>query len=344
MRRTIRAISLVMLLCAVASLEVDAQNQTDSKGRKQGKWSKTYAGGQIQYEGTFKDDCETGTFRYYNKDGSLKQTIDYKSDCKSGYSKVYYRKGQVMSEGMYVDKKKEGLWTYYSEDGKTLSQENYSKGKKEGKETIWDTEGNVLETIMYHNGKRNGQTYNFLYQDGYQTFTYQDDQKEGEYKNFYADSKVKICGQFKKDKKDGLWIFTDAYGGKIRVQKWKQGELLSDKLVLRDKKGERTIESKDIAYMYPLGKQTCIVMSNGEKFNCFNYFEQILDCTDLETFVRLNKTNNIYANPKAIKRVVSPNAEQSEVILSPDSGITVIADSEAMKALRSILNTSSELK
>ena len=134
MRRTIRAISLVMLLCAVASLEVDAQNQTDSKGRKQGKWSKTYAGGQIQYEGTFKDDCETGTFRYYNKDGSLKQTIDYKGDCKSGYSKVYYRKGQVMSEGMYVDKKKEGLWTYYSEDGKTLSQENYSKGKKEGKE------------------------------------------------------------------------------------------------------------------------------------------------------------------------------------------------------------------
>lgn len=339
MKRISRIVSL-LLLCGAVSLQVAAQNQTDAKGRKQGAWKKTYSNGKTQYEGTFKDDCEQGTFRYYNKDGSLKQTIEYAGDCKSGYSKVFYRNGKVMSEGRYLNKQKDGLWVFYSADGKKLSQENYLKGKKEGTETIWDTKGNVLETIFYKNGKKQGEHYIFLYDQGSQIFTYKDDIKEGAYRNYYENKKVRIAGNYSKDKKQGTWNYLDEAGAKIRIQQWRSGELLSDKLILRERKGEREVESRDIAYLYPLGKQTCVVLSNGEKLTCFNYFDQILDCTDGDVFVRLNKKNNLYANYAAIKGVKDLSKDESEVLLEPKTDITVVADPEGMKALRSILDKS----
>ncbi|MEE0937564.1 MAG: toxin-antitoxin system YwqK family antitoxin [Bacteroidales bacterium] len=338
MKKITRISSLVLLLSMVASLGLNAQNLTDKNGKKQGNWSKTYSNGQKQYEGTFKDDCEQGTFKYYNKDGSLKQTIDYKGDCKTGYAKIFYRKGQLMSEGSYVNQKKEGLWTYYSVDGKKLSEEMYKNGKKEGLETIWDTKGNVLETIMYKNGKKEGENYNFLYQDGYQTFTYKNDKRNGEYKNYYADKKIKIKGQFIQDKKDGEWLYYDQAGDVLRKQTWEANELISDQILIKTRQGDVKLLSKDIAYFYPLGKQTCIVMSDGTKYTCFNYFEQILDCIELDTFVRLNQKNNLYANVDAIKSVMNPNAEESQVILVPDTGIKMIADKEGLKVIRSVLS------
>jgi antitoxin component YwqK of YwqJK toxin-antitoxin module len=330
--------SIVLLVSILTTFGANAQNQTDNQGRKQGKWSKSYSNGQIQYEGMFKDDCEQGTFKYYSKNGSLKQTIDYKGDCKTGHAKIFYRNGKVMSEGDYVNQKKEGLWSYYSVDGKKLSEENFKNGNKDGKETIWDTKGNVLETAIYKDGKKNGENYHFLYQDGFQIFNYKNDKKDGSYKNYYADKKIKIDGTFIDNNKEGEWIYYSQGGDKLRLQTWKANLLVSDKLIVRERQGERLIESKDIAYFYPLGKQTCIVMSDGTKFTCFNYFEQILDCVDIETFVRLNQKNNLYANHNAIKKVMQPNAEESEVILVPDTGIKMTADKEGMKVIKSVLS------
>ena len=39
---------------------------------KQGMWQKKYNNGNVRYEGFFKDNKETGLFRYFYEDGSLK--------------------------------------------------------------------------------------------------------------------------------------------------------------------------------------------------------------------------------------------------------------------------------
>ncbi len=330
---------MLLVSCAL-SLAGFAQNETDAQGRKQGRWTKNYPNGKLQYEGQFKNDCEEGVFKYYNSDGSLKQTIEYKGDCKTGYAKTFYKNGNLVSEGSYVEKKKEGLWKYYSADGKTLSEENYVKGLKDGIETLWDTKGNVLETITWRKGKKQGENYQYLYVDGYQTFTYSDDQKQGAYRNYYANKKPKVEGEYKNNKKEGLWSYFDEAGDKLRVQKWENNTLVSDKVFLRERKGNREVASSDIAYLYPLGKQTCVFLFNGEKLTCFNNFDQILDCTDGDIFVRLNKKNNLYANYKAIVGVKSPSAKESEVILNPKTDITITADQEGMKVIKSVLDKS----
>ncbi len=327
-----------MIVSCVLSLTSFAQNETDAQGRKQGKWTKSYPNGKLQYEGQFKDDCEVGEFKYYNKNGSLKQTIEYKGDCKTGYAKTFYPKGSLMSEGTYINKKKEGTWIYYAADGKKLNEENYVAGVKEGISSQWDNKGNLLETITYRNGKKNGENYQFLYVEGYQTFNYSDDLKEGAYRNYYANKKVKVSGQYKQNNKDGVWSYFDEAGGKLRTQRWENGALVADKIFLRERKGNREVESREIAYLYPLGKQTCVVLTSGEKLTCYNYFDQILDCTEGDVFVRLNKKNNLYANYNAIKGVKNASSEGGEVILEPKPDIKIIADKEGMKVLRSVLS------
>ena len=76
MRRIFKQ-SLALILSALVLMPcvLDAQNKTDEKGRKQGKWSKAYPNGQVRYSGEFKDDKEVGTFSYYSKDGKLTPRI-----------------------------------------------------------------------------------------------------------------------------------------------------------------------------------------------------------------------------------------------------------------------------
>ncbi len=339
--RRIKKLSSLFLLLGLLFVVVDlnAQNNIDAKGRKQGRWSKTYPNGKLKYEGEFKDDCEVGDFKYYNKDGSLKEKISYKGDCKTGFCEVYYRKGQVMSSGEYFNKKKNGTWNYYSADGKLLSRETYKNGVKEGEETIWDTKGNVLEKINYKNGKKHSENYKYLYAEGFQTYTYVDGVKEGSYKNFYPDKQPRIEGQYSKGMKNGVWTYTDQAKRKMRVQVWKADALISDNIILQLRDKERGVAAEDILCLYPLGKQTCVVLSSGEKLMCFNSHDRILDCTDGNHLIRLNEKNNLYVNPNFIKAVKENADGQAEVVTKPATDIKIIADKEGLKAVRSILNT-----
>ena len=109
MKRIVKkSFALFMSALMLASFSLNAQNLTDNKGLKQGKWTKTYSNGKPKYKGEFKDDKEVGTFTYYGKDGKLTQTIEYSQNGKVGKAKFFYKNGKLMSEGEYIDKKKEG--------------------------------------------------------------------------------------------------------------------------------------------------------------------------------------------------------------------------------------------
>ena len=47
----------------------------------------------------------------------------------------------------------------------------------------------------------------------------------------------------------------------------------------------------------------CVVLTNGESLSAFNQFEQVLMLVNEDTFIRLNKQNNLYANYAAIKGI-----------------------------------------
>ena len=216
-----------------------AQNEKDSQGRKQGKWSKSYPNGQIQYEGQFKDDRETGTFTYYNQDGSIAQTIEYKAD--TGHATAYYKNKKVMSRGTYVDRKKNGLWQYFTEKGRKIKEETFEMGVKNGEERLWDKQGNLLEKVNYENGVRQGECYQYMYSDGYCIYDVKEGKKNGRYTCYYESKKKKAEGNYVNDDKEGEWVFYSEDGQVLKRQIWKadrlQDELLFNGPVAPIRKG-----------------------------------------------------------------------------------------------------------
>ena len=76
---------ILILSLAAASLLVTGQsevniNKTDQQGRKQGEWIKKYPDGNIQYEGTFRDDHPIGEFKRYSEDKKLQSVMVYSND------------------------------------------------------------------------------------------------------------------------------------------------------------------------------------------------------------------------------------------------------------------------
>ena len=104
---------LGLLVCSFSML--NAQNQTDANGRKQGEWIKKDNKGRIVYKGQFKDGYPTDTFYYYDKKGKLELKNYFTDKGKKNHSQYLYPNGQIKAEGDYVNQKKEGLWVYYTE-------------------------------------------------------------------------------------------------------------------------------------------------------------------------------------------------------------------------------------
>lgn len=341
MKRRFSSVTAIVVCMIFVSCGLMAQNEKDSQGRKQGKWSKSYPNGQIQYEGQFKDDRETGTFTYYNQDGSIAQTIEYKSD--TGHATAYYKNKKVMSRGTYVDRKKNGLWQYFTEKGRKIKEETFEMGVKNGEERLWDKQGNLLEKVNYENGVRQGECYQYMYSDGYCIYDVKEGKKNGRYTCYYESKKKKAEGNYVNDDKEGEWVFYSEDGQVLKRQIWKadrlQDELLSIKVRGVD---SREVSVSQIAYFYPKGKQTFFVLTNGEKLSAFNQFEQVLMLVNEDTFIRLNKQNNLYANYAAIKGIEKDGEKEWIVVLEPDTGIKVRTDKDSRKAVESLFDKISE--
>ena len=85
---TLKLIFFVFLV----NLSLLAQpNQTDSKGRKQGVWQKTYPKSEVlQYKGQFRDDKPVGTFEYFYPGGQLKATIEHHPNGRLARANYYF--------------------------------------------------------------------------------------------------------------------------------------------------------------------------------------------------------------------------------------------------------------
>lgn len=220
----------MMLANAVSAQE--AMNQTDSKGQKQGTWSKEYENGQERYRGQFKDDKPVGTFFYYYETGGKSSEVTYEGeDGVKAMAKFFHKNGAVMAEGMYINQKKEGTWTYYDDQTILSSKETYVDGKLHGVSMVYFLNGQLAAKIPYVDGLKTGDFVEY-FQDGSVRMegTYQDNTYTGPYKQYYQGGQVMIEGQYKAAVKDGLWVYY-ADNGAIKAQQvYEKGKLVKEKI------------------------------------------------------------------------------------------------------------------
>ena len=70
--------------------------------------------------GRFKNGELEGFWKYYYKDGQLRNKGNYKNGKRDGLWETYYENGQLKTKGNYKEGIREVPVEYYNEDGKLL--------------------------------------------------------------------------------------------------------------------------------------------------------------------------------------------------------------------------------
>lgn len=163
-------------------------NRRDGQGRKQGRWCWFYDSGGLKSEVTYRDDQRHGYYKEYAENGDLLKVLKYDRDvlqeeaaevAKPEIRNEYYPNGQVKVSAMFRNGVAEGIRREYTPDGQV--------------EHAW----------LYRNG--------VLIGEGIEK---DDGNREGHWKDYYADGSLKAEGNYEKGRKTGEWKYYFP-GGKL---------------------------------------------------------------------------------------------------------------------------------
>ena len=166
----------------------------DEAGNRNGKWKDLYPDGKIQAEGQYTDNRRSGIWKFYNMSQKMEQTGGYNNGRPDGLWKWYYDNGAILREEEYFQGQRDGLCTEYSETGEIIAQGEYSDNERNG---IWKYKsGDYTEEGKYIIGLR-----------------------DGDWKAYYTNGKLKFKGNFVQGNPDGQQVlYYD--NGKIREEQY----------------------------------------------------------------------------------------------------------------------------
>lgn len=181
-------------------------------GKPNGYWKNYYPNGQIKNEGNRKNFQLDSIWKFYNMDGKLVKTIEYKNNKKNGYIKEYDTSGVLIFKQKYINDLPVDTAYYYHPSGKLKKIIPFQKGKANGIFYEFDNDSLIVGIGEYQNG--------FLLQ--YEKVNQKDNQgrKQGMWKEFYTDGKVKKEVDYRDDKINGYVKEYDKKGNLIHAEKY----------------------------------------------------------------------------------------------------------------------------
>lgn len=156
-------------------------NRRDGAGLKQGKWKFFYPSGSLQLEGTYVNDVRDGYFKEYGPDGKLLSVRKYSQGVAQEDAK------EVSRLEVRVD---------YYPDGKPRIVGHYFNGIPDGVRREYDEEGKLVRGFFFQEGIIVGRG-----------ITTEAGLREGPWKEYYEDGKLRAEGQYTQGRRTGMWKF-----------------------------------------------------------------------------------------------------------------------------------------
>ena len=182
-------------------VERERINRLDSDSLANGKWKWFYEDDEelLRMEGTFKHGLKNGYFKEYDREGNLLTATKY----------VNGEKQEMAEELMTLD-----VRTDYYPDGTVKVVGTYNKdGIPEGVRREYNEAGTVEKAYIFLRGIIIGEG---VYTDA--------GLREGIWKEFYPDGKLKATGAYSKDIREGLWKFYFPTGQLEQVGAYREGQ------------------------------------------------------------------------------------------------------------------------
>ena len=207
---------VVILLAHFYTIVAFAQdiNQYDAEGKRHGIWKKNFEGTeQLRYEGEFDHGKEIGLFKFYilvKKKSVLSATKLFNANDDSAEVKFLSSRGKTISEGKMVGKTYVGKWIYYHNNSdKIMTVETYDdNGVLQGERLVYYDNGQLAEKATYVDGKIEGLSEVYSLKGVVlKSFIYENGELHGPSKSFNGKGEMLSEGQYKRNKKTGIWKF-----------------------------------------------------------------------------------------------------------------------------------------
>ena len=205
-------------------------------GKQNGKGIGYYPDGSKLSESDYIDGLRNGTYYGYYPDGKISEKTEYIKDLAEGPHQLLYPNGTVKAEGQFVKDKRSGSWKRYYPDGVLDYTEEYDEnGKMTGVYRDYDQGGSVVNELEY----KNGEVIAHRFFDTEGNLISEQKARKGKlpFKAYHSNRQVAAEGEFNDGKKEGLWVYYNAYGRVESREQYLNGMLNGfDKAYFADEK------------------------------------------------------------------------------------------------------------
>jgi len=200
---------------------------TMKNGKPDGYWKTYYVTGVVKSEGRRINFLLDSIWNFYNQAGELQQTISYKNGDKNGFS-IRYRfdnpvnPGQptIISKELYVKGKKEGNSFYYYPSGELKQIVYYKNNQKSGMAREYSADSVIISVMEYND--------NYLINRERINRTDQQGRKQGTYREYYENGKIKTEEHFLDDQLHGYYREFDGRGEVVVAMRYERGEIMEE--------------------------------------------------------------------------------------------------------------------
>jgi len=195
-------------------------------GKPDGYWKSYYVTGVLKSEGKRRNFLLDSIWVFYTQTGDTLEKINYLLGKKSGYYLKYKRDNfyglYLFSKELYAGDLREGTGLIYFPDGKIKQSIPYSEGKKQGLSKEYNNEGQIVTLYEYNNdfliAREKINRYN------------KENQKTGEWKEFYPDGSLKKDMTYIDGALHGYYREYNERGVLVMAMLYDHGELVEESL------------------------------------------------------------------------------------------------------------------
>lgn len=187
-----------------------------NKGLDSGEFRIYYPDGTLKVECDYRDDkCITSEREYY-ENGKLKIEKECVNGHFNGFIKTYYENGQVAQDVQQKNGKLNGLSHRYDENGVLLSEVEYIDDVRQGIARVYYPNGKPQAEITIVDGKENGPAKEY-YESGQlrKDYTIVDGQPEGKVKEYYESGRLYAKSVFKDGMSHNVTFYFDEPSAKV---------------------------------------------------------------------------------------------------------------------------------
>ena len=188
---------------------------TMREGKADGYWKNYYKNGVLKIEGNRKNFALDSIWKFYNDKAKITKAVNYLEGKKNGFTISYDTNQRISSKEVFINDIKQGNSFWYYPSGKTKQVTPYVKGKPDGYSYEFSEDSTIISIIKYQGGiLANIERINRKDEQG---------KKQGLFKDFYEDGKLKEEKKYKDDLIDGYVKTYDKKGNLSNTEKFNNG-------------------------------------------------------------------------------------------------------------------------